>query len=71
MKNSQIHGIGSRMARDGVLDHVTRAYEQEADAKAPGSNERSANDGVGRVVTAHGINGDAKHSCQLSAIGFS
>ena len=73
MKNPDIDGVRTGMPGERVLDDVARADEQQADPLTPGSDQRPADDGVGRMVATHGIDGDSQHgcsavSCQLSAL---
>ena len=44
-----------------VLDRSTRAHEHQPNTQAPRSDERPADDGVGRMVATHGIHCNSEH----------
>jgi hypothetical protein len=70
MKDSHVDAVRAWVSRQRVLDDVARTNEQQADLLTSGSDQRPANNGVWRMIPAHGIDGDTEHSCQLSAVSF-
>ncbi len=69
VEDAKVDGVRPGMPCQRVLDHLARAHEQKADPETPRSDQRPADDGVGRMVATHRVDGDSKHGCgELSAV---